>query len=34
MIEIFREEITGSHKVPNIIPLNKDRKKEIHLGVC
>jgi hypothetical protein len=34
MIEISRDEITGSHRVASIIPLNNDRKTEIYLGVC
>jgi hypothetical protein len=34
MIEILREDITGSHKVAGIILLEKDRKKERYLGTC
>jgi hypothetical protein len=34
MIEISRGEITGSHRVASIIPLDKDRKTEIYFEVC
>jgi hypothetical protein len=34
MTEMSRSEITGSHRVADIIPLNKDRKTEVYLGVC
>jgi hypothetical protein len=33
MMEISREDITRSYKVADIIPLDKDLKKEIYLVV-
>jgi hypothetical protein len=32
MIEISRDEIMRSHKVTSIIPVNKDRNREIYRG--
>jgi hypothetical protein len=34
MIAMFRNDITGSHKVAEIISLDKDRKTGIYLGAC
>jgi hypothetical protein len=34
MIEISRNDITGSYRMASIIPLDKNRKKEIYLRVC
>jgi hypothetical protein len=33
-MEMSRDDIMGSHKVADIIPLDEDGKTEIYLGVC
>jgi hypothetical protein len=34
MTAMSRADITGSHRVAGIIPLDKDRKRKIYLGAC